>query len=131
MLAALTFCEQYRTFLTPRKFTLRTDNQALAWLKTYSTSSTMVARWITRLSSFFFTIVHRDRRLHTNADGLSKQTQHYERAEQGKEEMMPGFDFITQEQFDELPVLNREEEEKKELKLEPGPKVEEEQLSVW
>ncbi len=131
MLAALTFCEQYRTFLTPRKFTLRTDNQALAWLKTYSTSSTMVARWITRLSSFYFTIVHRDRRLHTNADGLSKQTQHYERAEQGKEEMMPGFDFITQEQFDELPVLNREEEEKKELKLEPGPKVEEEQLSVW
>ncbi len=44
MLAALTFCEQYRTFLTPRKFTLRCDNQAFAWLKTYSTSSTMVAR---------------------------------------------------------------------------------------
>ncbi len=120
MLAALTFCEQFRTFLTPRRFTLRCDNQALAWLKTYSTSSTMVARWITRLSSFTFTIEHRDRRLHTNADGLSKQTQHYERAEKVKEEMMPGFSFITQEQFDALPILNKEEAEgnKKEETLE-------------
>ena len=45
--------------------------------------------------------------------------------------MMPGFDFISQEQFDELPVMNKEEEEKKELKLEPESKIEEEQLSVW
>ena len=44
---------------------------------------------------------------------------------------MPGFDFISQEQFDELPVISKEEEEKKELKLEPEPKIEEEQLSVW
>ena len=143
MLAALTFCEQFRTFLTPRKFTLRCDNQALAWLKTYSTSSTMVARWITRLSSFNFVILHRDRRLHTNADGLSKQTQHYERAEQVKDEMMPGFSFISQEQFDALPVLRPQEDDihhpprpdtkSDELKRDLGimKEPEEELRSVW
>ncbi len=72
MLAALTFLEQFRPFLSAKRFTLRCDNQALSWLKTYSTSSCMVARWITRLSSFNFEIIHRDRRQHTNADGLSK-----------------------------------------------------------
>ena len=72
------------------------------------------------MSSCTFTIEHRDRRLHTNADGLSKQTQHYERAEKVREEMMPGFSFITQEQFDVLPILNKEEAEgnKKEEPLE-------------
>ena len=109
MLAALTFLEQFQPLLTSKKFTLRCDNQALSWLKTYSTSSCMVARWITRLSSSNFTIVHRDRRLHTNADGLSKQTQHYQRAETVKDEMMPGFDFLAQEQFDELPPLQKSE----------------------
>ncbi len=103
----------------------------------------MVARWITRLSSFNVVIVHRDRRLHTNADGLSKQTQHYERAEQVKEEMMPGFDFISQEQFDALPVLTpqgddihhppwpgtKEDELKRDLGIMKEP--EEELRSVW
>ena len=36
MYAVITFCEKFRSFLEPREFTLRVDNAALSWLKSYS-----------------------------------------------------------------------------------------------
>jgi transposase InsO family protein/O-acetyl-ADP-ribose deacetylase (regulator of RNase III) len=120
MLAALTFCEQYRNFLIPKKFTLRCDNIALMWLKTYSVASSMVARWITRLDGYFFEFIHRDRRRHFNADGLSKQTQHYRRAEDVGELILPGFNFLAQEQFNALNVFPETSDDPEVLK--PGKK---------
>ena len=37
------------SYLCPRKFTLRVNNQDLAWLKTYSTDQAIIAHWIMAL----------------------------------------------------------------------------------
>jgi hypothetical protein len=104
----LTFIEYFDKFLEGRHFTLRCDNHALSWLKSYrmSTKNAMVARWIQRLDRFNFTIEHRLRHRHTNADGLSKKREYYERQEQALDiPMQTKFKFMTQEEYDALPVL--------------------------
>ena len=45
----------------PSTFTLRMDNQALAWLKTYSTDQAIIGRWIEALEKYPFAIQHRPR----------------------------------------------------------------------
>ncbi len=45
---------KYRPYLTRGVFTLRTDNQALSWLKRYSMTRGMAARWIQRLDQYKF-----------------------------------------------------------------------------
>ena len=62
MLAALTFIENFRTYIEGIKFTLRCDEMAFRWLKTYSTSSNLTARWVQRLEGFKLKLVHTDRR---------------------------------------------------------------------
>ena len=106
MLAALTFIEHNRKWLLGREFTIRVDNQAFSWLKTYSTKSEHVGRWIVRLDGFNMRIQHRTRNHHTNADGLSKKTEYYGRADEREiPEHVAGFSFMSQEQFDELPLI--------------------------
>ncbi len=46
MLAAVNFIEKFRAFLTRGEFALRADNNALSWLKKYSMTKGMAARWI-------------------------------------------------------------------------------------
>ena len=106
MLAALTFIEHNRKWLLGREFTIRVDNQAFSWLKTYSTKSEHVGRWIVRLDGFNLKIEHRTRNHHTNADGLSKKTEYYGRAEDRDiPEHVAGFSFMTQKQFDTLALI--------------------------
>ena len=64
MLAAIYFIEKYRPYLTRGAFTLRTDNQALSWLKRYSMTRGMAARWIQRLDQYKFHVEHRKREKH-------------------------------------------------------------------
>ena len=45
------FIVKNHMYLCPRKFTLRVDNQALAWLKTYSTDQALIGRWIMALEN--------------------------------------------------------------------------------
>ena len=106
MLAALTFIEHNRKWLLGREFTIRVDNQAFSWLKTYSTKSEHVGRWIVRLDGFNLKIEHRTRNHHNNADGLSKKTEYYGRAEEREiPEHVAGFSFMTQKQFDALALI--------------------------
>ena len=97
MLAALIFIEHNRKFLYGKHFVIRCDNKAFSWLKTYSTKSEHVNRWIARLDGFNFTIEHRDRNKHTNAEGLSKKTEYYMRRENHAcLPHMEGFKFLEQ-----------------------------------
>ncbi len=48
-LAAVRFVEKLFSNLEGQEFVLRVDNMALKWLKTYSMTSDIVARWITIL----------------------------------------------------------------------------------
>ena len=77
MFAAYYFIVKYHSYLCPRKFTLRVDNQALSWLKTYSTDQALIGRWIMTLEKYHFRVEHRPRTQHRNADGLSKRTNEY------------------------------------------------------
>ena len=107
MLAVVTFVRKFESFLAPRQFTLRVDNQALSWLKTYSMTSGLVERWLMILDQFDMVIEHRPRHKHTNADGLSKMTNHYQKQEKilaQQPEVRPGFGFMPQKQYEELPI---------------------------
>ena len=52
MLAVVTFLEKRHAYLADKEFTLRVDNVALRWLKTYSMDEGMLGRWVTALGRF-------------------------------------------------------------------------------
>ena len=69
----------------------------------------MIGRWITRLDQYHFEIQHRDRNKDQNANGLSKKTEFYIAREKMISEMpkhRAGFPFLSQEQFEALPLTN-------------------------
>ena len=72
MLAAVSMCIQFRSYLRGAKFTLRTDHRSLVWLHRFKDTEGMMARWLHTLQQFQFTIVHRVGSDHGNADGLSR-----------------------------------------------------------
>lgn len=73
LLAVVTFIKAFRHYLYGQKFTLRTDHHSLIWLSKFKDPEGMIARWLSRLSEYDFTIVHRKGQLHGNADGLSRK----------------------------------------------------------
>ena len=72
MLAAVSMCIQFRSYLRGAKFTLRTDHKSLIWLHRFKDTEGMIARWLHTLQQFQFSIVHRAGNNHDNADGLSR-----------------------------------------------------------
>ena len=107
MYAAYYFILKHHSYLCARKFILRVDNQALSWLKTYSTDQALIGRWIMALEKYHFKVEHRPRTQHRNADGLSKRTNDYHWREKQLEKLPPVADkwnFLSQEEFDQLPV---------------------------
>ena len=72
MLAAVSMCIQFRSYLRGTKFTLHTDHKSLVWLHRFKDTEGMMARWLHALQQFQFSIVHRAGRDHSNADGLSR-----------------------------------------------------------
>ena len=72
MLAAVSMCIQFRSYLRGAKFTLRTDHKSLVWLHRFKDTEGIMVRWLHTLQQFQFTIVHRAGSVHENADGLSR-----------------------------------------------------------
>ena len=72
MLAAVSMCMQFRSYLRGTKFTIRTDHKSLVWLHRFKDTEGMMACWLHILQQFQFSIVHRAGRDHGNADGLSR-----------------------------------------------------------
>ena len=107
MFAAYYFIVKNHSYLCPRKFTLRVDNQALSWLKTYSTDQALIDRWIMTLDRYHFRVEHRPRTQHRNADGLSKRTNEY-RCREKQLAQLPAagerWNFLSADEFDKLPV---------------------------
>ena len=54
-----------------RRFVVRTDHSALTWLLSFHEPAEMLARWISVLNTYGFSIIHRKGMNHGNADGLS------------------------------------------------------------
>ena len=73
MLALIFFMRKWRLYLQYRKFLVRSDHQALKWIKTQHPPRGMVARWLSTLSDFDFDeVIFRKGADHGNADALSR-----------------------------------------------------------
>ena len=107
MFAAYYFILKNHSYLCPRKFTLRVDNQALSWLKTYSTDQALIGRLIMTLDKYHFRVEHRPRTQHRNADGLSKRTNEYRWREKQLAQLPAAgerWNFLSADEFDKLPT---------------------------
>jgi transposase InsO family protein len=72
LLAVVVFCQDFRHYLLGRRFTVRTDHNALRWLLAFRNPSDQMARWLELLSQYNFSIQHRPGVKHGNADALSR-----------------------------------------------------------
>jgi len=74
LLAVIGSLQHFRHYLLNVPVILRTDHHSLKWLKTFKRPEGILARWMETLSEFDITIEHRPGRIHSNADGLSRQS---------------------------------------------------------
>ena len=72
LLALLYFVEYFRQYLLGRRFTVRTDHQALVWLFKLKEPKGRIARWLEILSYFNFSVEYRPGHKHGNADSMSR-----------------------------------------------------------
>ena len=75
LLGVVWACRALKPYLLSQKFLLRTDHGSLRWLMNFKNPTGQIARWISLLAEFDFSIEHRIGRKHNNADGLSRQTE--------------------------------------------------------
>nr|VZI45745.1 unnamed protein product [Spirometra erinaceieuropaei] len=72
MLALVTFVKKFRHLLLAKHFIVRTDHQALKWLRNFKDAEGQVARWRELLEEFDFEVQYRPGKRHNNADTLSR-----------------------------------------------------------
>jgi len=72
LLAVIAGLQHFRHYLVGATVVLRTDHYSMKWLRTFKRPEGILARWIETLAEFDYTVEHRPRRLHSNADGLSR-----------------------------------------------------------
>ena len=70
--AAIYFITLWKYYLSHRKFILRTDHQAMRWIRTMAEPKGMILRWLETLSDYEFEVVFRPGTKHANADALSR-----------------------------------------------------------
>ena len=71
-LAVVWAVKNFRAYLHGTTFQIVTDHVALNWLMTLKDPATRLVRWAVYLQSYDFTILHRQVRIHNNADALSR-----------------------------------------------------------
>ena len=72
LLALRYFIEYYRQYLLGRRFTVRTDHQALSYLFSFKEPKGKLARYLEILAAYDFCIEYRRGSGHLNADGMSR-----------------------------------------------------------
>ena len=72
LLAIVIFLQKFRPYLLDREFVVRTDNSSLRWLLSFRDVHGILARWLSQLADYHFTVIHRPGKQHTNADALSR-----------------------------------------------------------
>jgi hypothetical protein len=71
-LAVVWACDFFRYYLIGKHFDVYTDHQALKWLMTMKTPSSLFQRWILKLQEYDMTIHYRPGQNNQNADALSR-----------------------------------------------------------
>ena len=73
LLAVVSSIKQFHHYLYGAKFIVRSDHGSLRWLLNFKILDGQLARMLTFLSAYDFTIEHRAGRLHSNCDALSRR----------------------------------------------------------
>ena len=73
LLAIVIFVGHFRQYLLGKPFVLRTDHNALKWLKNFRNPEGQLARWLEKLEEYSFSVEHRPGKKHANADSLIVQ----------------------------------------------------------
>lgn len=94
LLALIFAIDQFKFFLTGRKFLVRTDNSALSWLKNQKDPKGILMRWLRILSTYEFDIQHRAGIKHGNADALSRASHAPELSLQESKDLLADDDQI-------------------------------------
>ncbi|KAL5972149.1 Retrovirus-related Pol polyprotein from transposon [Taenia solium] len=71
LFAIFTMVRHFKHCLIAKHFIVRTDHQALTWLRTVKEIDRCVARWYEDLQQYDFTVQYRRGTMHGNADALS------------------------------------------------------------
>ena len=72
LLSVIYFLRLWKYYLSHRPFILRTDHEALKWIRKMEEPKGMILRWLETLAHFDFTIQFRPGKKHANADALSR-----------------------------------------------------------
>ena len=116
MLAVIFFLRYWRYYLSHRPFLLRTDHEALKWIKTMEEPKGMIARWLDTLANFDFTIEFRRGKKHGNADALSR-TSHAELLEPEEEPEVAALEpVVFGRDSEQLKKAQQEDEELQEVR---------------
>ena len=73
LLAVVISIKHFHHYLSSNKFIIRSDLGSLCWLLNFKILDGQLARMLTYLSSYDFSIQHRAGRLHSNCDPLSRR----------------------------------------------------------
>ncbi|KAL5971434.1 Retrovirus-related Pol polyprotein from transposon [Taenia solium] len=73
LFAIFTMVRHFKHYLIAKQFIVRTDHQALTWLRTMKEIDRSVARWYEELQQYDFTVQYRKGTTHGNADALSRR----------------------------------------------------------
>jgi hypothetical protein len=77
-LALVDGVKNFKVYLSHAKFLVYTDHSAIKFLNSTRDPTGRLGRWSLFLQAFDFEIVHKARRIHTNADALSRMTHQQE-----------------------------------------------------
>ncbi|MES9881486.1 MAG: reverse transcriptase family protein [Sedimenticola sp.] len=72
-LAVVEGIKAYREYLAHHRFTVYTDHKALTWLQSLKDPSNRLGRWAMHLQGYDYEVVHKEGRVHKNADALSRR----------------------------------------------------------
>ena len=73
LLAVVMFVKQFHHYMWGRPFVVRTDHSSLLWLKRFKRPEGLLARWLSILDTYDFTLEHRKGSHHSNADTMSRK----------------------------------------------------------
>lgn len=71
-LAVVWAVQHFRPYVFGRKFNIITDHKSLLWLFNLKEPNSKLVRWRLKLEEYTYTILHKQRKLNKNADGLSR-----------------------------------------------------------
>ncbi len=108
--AVIYFLKHWKYYLQFRKFLLRTDHEALKWIRSMDAPTGMVRRWLDVLASFDFEVQHRAGKKHMNADPLSRipNAEEGSAGEDSEEEVVHQLGLVELRKDSRLPSLPEE-----------------------